>query len=122
MTKENVRAQDSGTCTIIFLDLYKNYLFEVSFLFGSKGNYHSFLSLISYLRHCVLAIIYILAGNCSKLKRNSCDRQFLIFLISLFIYWLGRYELIIRFSSEKFSRKGRTDGLYFIFISKIISK
>ena len=27
--------------------------------------------------------------------------------------YLGRYELIIRFSSEKFLRKGRTDGLYF---------
>ena len=35
---------------------------------------------------------------------------------------LGHYELSIRFSSEKFSRMGRTNGLYFIFISKIISK
>ena len=35
---------------------------------------------------------------------------------------LGHYELIVRFSSEKFSRKGRTDCLYFIFIFKIISK
>ena len=70
MTKENVRAQDSGTCTIIFLDLYKNYLFEVSFLFGSKGNYHSFLSLISYLRHCVLAIIYYFRRQVFKVKQE----------------------------------------------------
>ena len=34
---------------------------------------------------------------------------------------LGHYELIIRFSSEKFSRKGRADGLYFISIFKTIS-
>ena len=88
---------------------------EDNCLLTAETRYFNFIRVGETVEKAIDGILYH-----PKVLQLHCKISYSLFLFINMV--LGRYELIIRFSSEKISRKGRTDGLYFIFVFKIISK